>query len=268
MLKKLAVVICVLMGTASLAVAQDEDQQDKKSKQDVTIELEGRYWFPDFKGDMRVGLGQVRGTELDVERDLDLDLDKDIPIGRLTWYTGPKSRIFFEYRRAQYDGEVTTGFPITFKDATFDVNARLASELEIDFYRLGWVWQFISLADGKFELGTQLEARYVDASATLEGQIGGQSASRSEDIAAPLPLIGLALDWYPIDELDIFASAVGIPEIDGARYFSAEAGLKFVPIRNLSVSGGWRHEEVRVEDDDNFVDVRFTGPFAAVSLRF
>ncbi len=266
MFKRLVAALCVIMGTTTLALAQDE--QDERSKQDVTFEIEGRYWFPDFKGDLRVGLGSIRGTELDIERDLDLDLDKDIPIGRVTWYTGPKSRIFFEYRRAQADGEVTTTTPITFKDATFDVNARLASELEIDFYRLGWVWQFISLADGKFELGTQLEARYVDASATLEGQIGGQSASRTEDIAAPLPLIGLALDWYPIDELDIFASAVGIPEIEGASYLSAEAGVKFVPIRNLSISGGWRHEEVKVEDDEDFVDVQFTGPFAAVSLRF
>jgi hypothetical protein len=268
MFKKLALALCVFMGTTTLAVAQDEGQPEKKGRQDVTIELEGRYWMPDFEGNMQVGLGQVQGTDVDIERDLNLDLE-DIPQGRVIWYTGPKSRLFLEYHNANFEGSKTITQPITFKGETFDANAQLSSEIDIDFYRLGWVWEFIELGDGVFKFGTQLEARYMDVSTNLNGLIGGQAASRSRDFGLPLPLIGLALDINLIkDALNIFGSVTGIPEINGASYLSAEAGVKIIPIRNLSIGAGYRHEEARLEKDDDFVDINITGPFASLSLRF
>ncbi|WKZ31990.1 MAG: hypothetical protein QY316_08655 [Thermodesulfobacteriota bacterium] len=264
MLKRLVMALFVLVGTTSVAVAQD----DEKSKQDVTIELEGRYLFPDFEADVRAGLGNIQGSDIDLERDFDADID-DIPIGRLNWYTGPKSRIFLEYRRSKIDGEAALARPITFKDVTYDVNASASAELEIDYYRLGWIWQFITASEGKFKFGTQLEARYLHAEATLEGQVGGTFASRSENFDAALPVIGLALDVNPVEEINLFVSVVGLPEIEGVRYFTAKGGLKFIPIRNFSISAGYRYDEVKAEgDNDDFIKVSINGPVVAASLRF
>jgi hypothetical protein len=55
---------------------------------------------------------------------------------------------------------------------------------------------------------------------------------------------------------------------DFGHVVDAEAGLRFVPFRFLTVSAGYRVFDVRVSNDDDFATLTLTGPFIAASFRF
>ena len=48
----------------------------------------------------------------------------------------------------------------------------------------------------------------------------------------------------------------------------AEAGLRFIPIRFLTLSAGYRVFDVRIDLDDDLAKLQLTGPFIGASVRF
>jgi hypothetical protein len=47
-----------------------------------------------------------------------------------------------------------------------------------------------------------------------------------------------------------------------------EAGIKLIPIKILSIMGGYRLLEFKAEDDRDFAKARVHGPFVGVTVRF
>lgn len=50
--------------------------------------------------------------------------------------------------------------------------------------------------------------------------------------------------------------------------YDAEAGIKFIPLKFLSVMAGYRIFEVKATHNHDYARVRFHGPFAGATLRF
>jgi len=93
MAKKFLWVLAIIVFTPCIAFAQ----------RDVKLEFEGRFWFTDLEGKVKVTEADI-GTDVDFKKDLDIK-DEGYPEVRLTWYTGKKSKIRLAYTQVGYEGE-------------------------------------------------------------------------------------------------------------------------------------------------------------------
>lgn len=262
MWKKIIMCIALIAGTAGVGVAQNQG--------DPNVEFEGIYWFDELRAEAQISGETHRGTEFNLEADTGLE-DKNIPIGRFTWYTGSRSRLILDYSEANYHGQKVLNRPIVFRDTTYDVGASVSTDLKVRFAKFGWIWEFISSNQGAFKLGTVLEARAVLSDLTLEGQVGGTGRTKTEKtFDFGLPTLGLAFDINPSGWVNLFFRGSGLYYGRVGYFGDGEAGVKLIPVRNLSISGGYRYMTIEGRQDglDNHIRFTFSGPFAGASLRF
>jgi len=230
------------------------------------VELEARYWFIDLNASAKAKSGSLPGTDIDLGDDLGLK-SENAPEGRLTFFAGPNSRIRLAYTRLDFEGDKTLGRTITFEGEAFTANSRVATDLDIQYGRLGWVWEPLGIP-GVLKFGGILEAKgfLIDASLKTRGVV--PQARESATLPLVLPTLGLALDLTPYRTLHLFAEASGLPAGDLGHIVDAEAGVRFLPLPFFGLSAGYRLLDLRVHDGDDFAKLRLAGPFVGVSLRF
>jgi opacity protein-like surface antigen len=229
------------------------------------IEFEGRYWVTDLQAETKVTSNSLIGTNIDLRDDLGID-NEDFPEARLTWHTGPNSRIRFAYTQVAYDGSKSLEKIVNFNGVTYAAGTQVNSELAIDYFRLGWVWQFLNFAEDKIKIGPMIEAKAFLLDISLDAP--SIPASESEDFMFGLPTIGGMLDFTLNEKLNLFAEASGLPSAGYGHFFDAEAGVRYIPVDNFTVILGYRAINAQIEDDDNFGELRITGPFCSATVRF
>jgi hypothetical protein len=227
------------------------------------IELEGRYWFTDIDGSVKTKSG---GTEIDLVDDLGFDRE-NTPEGRLTFFTGPNSRIRLAYAHLKFDADQTLSRTLTFEGSTFTVNSRVSSELEVHYGRLGWLWQPLTIP-GLLKFGGVLEAKGFVVDGSLRTRGNTPEVRESTSFPLVLPTVGLALDVTPHQVVHLFAEASGLPAGGLGHIVDAEAGLRVFPVAFLGLSAGYRVFDLRAEKHDDFAKLRIFGPFVGAVLRF
>jgi hypothetical protein len=258
MLRKmfLAFVIIVLV-TPCFAFAQ---------KKEVTLEIEGRYWITDLQGKAKVTDHDI-GTSIDLKRDFDMK-DENYWENRITWYTGPKSKIRFAYTQVHYEGDEILRRTINFGEETFNFGTRVETDVHLRYFRLGWAWQFINIANGIIKCGTLLEGKGYWGKVAIEAPDLATPVKESKKFIFGLPTLGVALDIRPHKILNIFGEASGMTAGSYGYTYDAEAGIKLIPIKILSLMGGYRIMEFKAENDPDYAKVRVHGPFVGVTVRF
>jgi len=228
------------------------------------VEFEGRYWFPDFSLESRITDNGV-GTDVDFSDDLAMK-DEDFAGGRFRWFTGEHSWIRLEYIPFDWEGDNRLNRTIRFNGKVYTFGTPVISDLEMDYGRLGWAWQFIDIGDGVFKAGPLLEAKAFRVKAKLKAPT--LAIDDSWDTAFVLPTSGLVIDINPVDAINIYGEASGVNAGKHGYMFDAEAGIRIIPFKNCTVTGGYRAFRLKAEDDDDFLDMRVHGPFVGVSIRF
>lgn len=230
-----------------------------------TIEFEGRYWITGLKSHVKVTEDSLIGTDIDLVDDLGI-ADEDFPEARLRWNTGPNSMLRLAYTQVAYSGDKNLERTISFNGSSYVVGTPVSTDLEVDYLRLGWAWQFINIGDGTIKIGPLLEAKAFMLDVSLDAPSIG--VSESEDFMMALPAIGAILDINLGQKINIFAEISGLPSTDYGHFFDTEIGIKFIPIKNLSIVAGYRIIDIELEDDDSYGEVDITGPFIGATLRF
>jgi len=230
------------------------------------VELEGRYWFTDLRATMKAKGGSLPGTDIDVKDDLGLK-GEDAPEGRLTFLTGPNSRIRLAYTPLHFEGEKTVGRTITFDGTSFAANSRVATDIDVQYGRIGWIWEPLGIPR-VLKFGGILEAKGFLIDATLKNRGVTPESKESATLPLVLPTIGVALDLTLHPAVHLFAEASGLPAGDLGHIVDAEAGLRFLPVPLFSLSAGYRVLDLRAEDSGDFAKVNLSGPFVGASFRF
>ena len=232
----------------------------------VKVELEGRYWITDFTAEAKVTESGI-GTDIDLKDDLGLK-DEDLPDVRFTWNTGPKSKLRLAYSQVAYSGDETIERTIEFAGETYTVGTRVITDFDVKYLRLGWAWQFINIANGRVKLGTLLEAKGALIDISLDAPYLIPPIKESERFIGGLPTVGAALDINPHKLVNIFAEVSGIYAGKYGYFLDGEAGIKIIPIKYVSILGGYRILDFQVEDDPDLAQLRISGPFVGITLRF
>jgi len=233
------------------------------------FELETRLWQPDLTSSVR----SVEGAE-EIDPDLAIvDLKDDLGVKdddfldyRLTVFTGPRSRIRFGYTSIDYAGDATVTRTIEFQGTTYELGTRVVSDLTMDYYRLGWTWQFLGGRTARF--GTILEAKAVEIDAGLLAPEIDPPVDERDSISAVFPTVGLALDVNPSRRVSLFAEVSGIDVGDTGNFLDGEVGLRVTPVPFLTLVGGWRMIDMEVKDNEDFAKLEDSGPFFGATLRF
>jgi hypothetical protein len=256
MTKKILWALVILVFTPCFAIAQ----------KGATLELEGRYWIPDLRGKVKASETFI-DTEIDFKGDLGIK-DENFPELRLTWYTGPKSKIRLAYTQAGFEGDENLNRTIEFDGQTYTAGTRVETDVKVRYLSLGWAWQFIDIGEGVLKLGTLLEGKGFWGKASLEAPDLSPSVKESEKFLFGLPTIGIALDINPHKMVNIFAEGSGLTAGSYGYVYDAEAGIKIIPVKFLSILGGYRIFGIKAQHNHDYAKLRFHGPFAGATIRF
>lgn len=230
------------------------------------VEFQGVYWITDLTAKAKVVESSI-GTDFDLKSDLGVK-DEDFPEARLIWHTGENSKIRLTYTQINYSGEQNIAQSIEFKGQTYSANTLVKSELDIQYFRLGWINQFINLLDKKVGLGMIVELKGISSEISLDAPNLSPAINESESFIGGLPTIGAALEIKPIEKINLFGEISGLPAANYGYFFDAEVGAKIIPIKYFSLCLGYRIIDMKAEDDPNFVRMKITGPFIGGTLRF
>ena len=148
------------------------------------------------------------------------------------------------------------------------MGTRVITDLDVKYLRLGWAWQLTNIANSKVKFGILLEAKGFVLDTSLEAPNLIPPIKESARFRVGLPTIGAALDVNPHKVVNVFAEVSGIYAGEYGYFLDGEAGVKIIPIKNLSVVGGWRTLNFKGEDDPDFAKLRISGPFVGATLRF
>lgn len=230
------------------------------------VEFQGIYWATDLNAKAKVVESSI-GTDFNFKTDLGVK-DEDFPEARLILHTGENSKVRLTFTQVNYSGEKDITRAIEFKGKSYSASTLVKSELDIQYFRLGWINQFVNLLDEKIKFGTVVELKGISADMSLEAPNLSPVISESESFIGGLPTIGAALDINPIEKINLFAEISGLPAGNYGYFFDAEVGAKISPIKYLSLSLGYRIIDIKAEDDPNFARMKITGPFFSGTLRF
>jgi hypothetical protein len=232
----------------------------------VPVELEGRYWFTKLDAAAKVTSSSLPGTSVDLDKDLGVQ-DEDFPELRLTLSTGLAGKIRLAYLRGDFAGDTTLERTFQFGGTTFTASSRVESDIEFHYGRVGWAWQPLGVP-GIFKIGPLLEIKGLVIDASVRNRTGGSSQHASALLPIAFPTAGLMANVTPLEWLDLFAEASGVPFGDLGHVVDAEAGVRFLPFPLFTIAAGYRILDIRVGTNDDFARVRLSGPFVGASLRF
>jgi len=231
--------------------------------EDYNLEIEGRYWKPKLDSTVKVVENAI-GNEFKLVDDLGFDSQKDTGEVRLQIKFAKKHKFNFSYLPLKWDADKIVTRTIEFSGQTYTVGTRVQSKLELNFYKVGYEYDFLV---GKIGfLGGAIDV--LVANARVELKAPALAIDEKEDKTIPIPMIGLIGRVYPIKWVNLTAKVSGLPLGSYGHVIEAEASLNVNPIKYVGISGGYRYFETKFQYENNSLNFKLDGPFAALMIRF
>ena len=247
------------------AEAQVEEQPKGPVGEKYIIEIEGRVWNPRLDSTVKIVSNGI-GENVNLVNDLGFEERKNFFEGRLQVKFARKHKFTLEYLPLKWDADKVVTQTIQINGQTYVAGTRVQSSLDLQLFKGGYEYDFLAGRAGF--LGFALDVLVVHAKTQIRAPQLGSAFDVNEDRTAPIPMIGLIGRVYPIRWVNLTVKASGLPAGSYGYVFDGEASLAINPIRYLGISGGYRFFIINVKYNDNSLDYRLDGPFAALSLRF
>lgn len=263
------VAVVVLVCVAPGARAQSDDRWG----------LDLGFFTTNFSTELRLDSEELGlGTTIDLEDDLGMESDRgDF---RLNGYYrfNPRHRIQFGYTRWKRTAEKVLDEEIQWGDEIYQVNATVSSEFKADWYKLAYKYSFVHNDDvevgASFGVSTYALSGQLAAKAEVEN---GQSAERqveSEEVVAPIPVVGIHVDWRLAPSFSLWFSSeffdARVSGYDGTLTDSI-AGFDWMFTKPVGVGLAYNYVSLRVDKDakaDFRVRYSYDGLFAYLKMRF
>lgn len=248
--------LCALLASATAAGAQTQSN----------IEIEARYWSADLSGTVEV-LEAGQGTTVDLADDLGVEGDEPIEL-RLILRPSSRTQVRLSWTDLSFTGDNVLSRSIEFAGQMYTLSTRVVSQMDVEYARAGFSWQFLSNRDGTFRLGPLVEVKGFRGEASIAAPDLPFPAEESQDFEAAFGAVGAVLDIEAGDRVQIFAEGTYVVATDNASGTDLEAGLRVLLGRNFAVVGGYRSFSVDATEGDDTFDIDIEGPYLGLSLRF
>lgn len=234
------------------------------SAQALEFGVRGYYWFPKISGELAVGDDGITGTRLDIEDDLNID-DENIPSVEAFLGAG-RHHLSLTYTPLDYSGDAFFSQPISFRGQSFVGD--VTSDFDATMLDLDYQYDLLNLENilAGFSIGPILKVKYLDGDVKLKAVATG--VEQKESFSYALPMIGVGAHVGIIANLlEARAKVTGMAYSDNHIY-DAMADLSFTPFPFLDIHGGYRYLKVKYDEDDVYIDTKFTGPYVALTVGF
>jgi len=230
--------------------------------EDYNIEIEGRYWMPKLDSTVKV-VENFLGTDIKLVDDLGFDERKNFAEGRFQIKFFKKHKFNLSYLPMKWDADKIITRTVEFAGTSYTVGTRVQSKLDLNFYKVGYEYDFLVGKVGFLGAGIDVLVANVSVELKAPGFV-----DEKEDKTLPIPMIGLTGRLYPIKWVNLTAKVSGIPLGQYGNIIDAEASLHINPIKYVGISGGYRYFKVDAKYNDNSLDFKLDGPFVALNIRF
>jgi len=228
---------------------------------EAIVHVEGRYWFTTLESNVKATDLGVIGSEINLVDTLGVDDKKNFWEARVDLNLG-SHHLRYGYMPLSWDGQKTITQSINFDGKTYSASARVDSNLDITYQRLGYRYNIIDTLGN--QLGIILDIKLFDIEARLKTT---GIPDESYSVTAPIPTIGLGAQIGLPFLFTVGAEVTGIA-YSGNHLIDGEAAINFNPIPFITISGGYRIFDLKVEDGDDKVDFSLKGPFLMVNAGF
>jgi hypothetical protein len=235
-------------------------------------------FFPSTNTKLKIDGTQV-GDNVDLEG---LGLSDDDSIWRLDgyWRFAKKHRLEFGYYQFNRDGSRGLDEQITIGDEIFQVGFLVATELQLDFYTIDYLYSFYQ--GEKWEIAGGLGVYWVGLDFSIgaaldinNNPILGGPVVESTDFNGPLPYLALNFEYYITPKwLAIFKGGyfqLEVGDIDG-RLTTLGAKLEYQFTKRWGLGAGYDafRIDVDIEDDDlkSSIEYNYHGIQVYGILRF
>jgi len=229
------------------------------------------YFLPRMSTEVRLDPANPALPDGDlIDMEDELGMDKDLFLGRLDGYyrLGQKHRLQFGYFTIQRDGARTIDRDLTYGDDTFEVNARVESDVKNTIAELGYMYSFHQT--DRFEVSGTFGIHRLAIKSELKGDTTGGSFEISDsNVKGPLPLIGIDLDYAITPRwIASFRGMVFSVELDNfdGHLTDLRGSLEYFFLNNLGVGLGANHFNMHVSYSDEGRDGDFDWGYNGLQL--
>ncbi|MBW2184932.1 MAG: hypothetical protein JRG71_00595 [Deltaproteobacteria bacterium] len=205
------------------------------------------------------------GSKLDVDQDLHLN-DSEELLAEVALQLGD-SRLTFSYLPIEFSGSGTIPFTGSYNGQAFNSGDHVSSRIKLDLYDAGYTYYLINMDDvpTRFQLGIELSVKIADLDVEFSDSITG--LDESDSLLVPLPTLGIR-SRVALGDLVGISLRAGYFEYDENSILDADIQLEFSPIPNAGIFVGYRFFDLDVDEQDLYVSLEISGPYAGLLVRF
>ncbi|HUI44978.1 MAG TPA: TIGR04219 family outer membrane beta-barrel protein [Nitrospirota bacterium] len=216
------------------------------------------------------GTLEYKGDSLDLKNDLNLG-DKNQVFARVKIELPlVLPNIYLMATPMSFSGTNQLTRPITFGNTTFDANTPIQTKLKMDHYDVALYYPIPLLKTAtagilNAELG--LNARQIIFDGSITGKVLGVTETSSKSVTLYVPMIYAGVQVKPVSAFSIEGEIRGIA-YGSNHYYDYIGRLKVMPFGPLFISGGYRSEQIKIDQSDVKTDAKFSGPFVEAGVIF
>lgn len=248
-----------------------------------TLKLEVGYFLTTWNTRVRVNNTESDNTLVDLESDLGFDEDDETFYANLEWRFADRHRLAAGYWRLTRTSSAVLMSEITVDEETYPVGARLGSEWEVEIIPISYSYSFFKSPrlEAAATIGVHWDTFSLDVrgDAFVAGTSGSVDGRASAEADAPLPLVGLRLDYQPWQrwQMGLLGNwfAVSSDWTDGdieGEIINANAYLEFAVTGHFGLGAKYTYFSLDVDaDEGNWqgeLDFEYEGPQVYFSLEF
>ena len=219
-------------------------------------------WGQDPSGDIG-----SKGESLSVENELKYDAKSRV-FGRIKVDMPlmiPNIYLMATPVKFEEDGSKNTSFK--FGDKTFAGNVPFSSRVRMNHYDVALYYgvPFLkTITLGMFNMEVGLNARIIDLKAEIKQPTTG---TEWVSLTLPVPMLYLGAQLKPIKYLSLEAEGRGIA-YSSTQHYDLIGRLKVHPFGPVFLSGGYRYEKVKIDQNDVKANITIGGPFLELGFVF
>jgi hypothetical protein len=234
--------------------AADEPQNE--------VEVRGTFSIP--SGEASFGTNGSSGSTISFSRDFDFGNELGFELRYQHKSENRKHKFLVSYSDTKWEKETTLTRSFTFRGDTYVANANLDGDLFLRQFRAMYAYRW---GNEKFRIGPMGDVGVIKTSVTISGTTNNGARTGEGSITKVAATVGYDLDYDPGPRVNLFNN-LGFIVFQGEHLFHVEGGVKYFPVRNFGLSGGYRFQRYKVTDDPDFITIRINGPFVGGIVRF
>ena len=248
----------LLVSLSLMAVVNAQSTDQPRSE----FEVRGLYSIP--SGESQFSATGSSGTTISFGDDFDFGNELGWGVRFSHKSATSKHKFLAEFTDASWDRTRTLTRSFTFLGQTYVANLDTKGALRLRTFRAMYAYRW---GNEKIRIGPMFDMGVVSTRLELTGTTNNGTRTTEGKINKFAATVGYDLDWDPVPSVHFFNN-LGAIKFRRDHLFHVEGGVKYFPARHFGVSGGYRFQRYKLEDNDNFITIRSNGPFVGGIVRF